>query len=242
MTSTIPGLAARIFQHLLVPLHVLLIEGLLFFPFPWFSVIMATVDQVKRRQHIQVAEGYLSLAEMFEDTCPPSPGWPLSAERRRVLAERAIATLNEIRNPLGLKPQILYLKGQAHRIAGRLNLAIRCFRKSSNLDPDNLHTLLALAWCYKRTDDIDRAIEAMILSLRIEPESAIVHYNLSCYLALAHQSERALTHLVIALDLHPDYSKRIPHEQDFDPIRDLPRFREVTQVALQAGDGSPVRS
>lgn len=185
---------------------------------------MATVDQVKRRQHMQVAEGYLDLAEMFEDR------WPLSQDRRKRLAERAIETLNEVRNPLGLKPQILYLKGQAHRIAGRLNLAIRCLRKSSNLDPDSLHTFLALAWCYKRTDELDKAIEAMIIGLRLEPDSAIVHYNLSCYTALAHDSERALTHLTIALDLNPAYSKLIAEERDFDSIRGLPRFQEITQV------------
>jgi len=185
---------------------------------------MATVNQVKRRQHIQVAEGYLELAEMFDDR------WPLTQERRKRLAERAIETLAEIRNPLGLKPQILYLKGQAHRIAGRLNLAIRNFRKSANLDPDSLHTYLALAWCYKRTEELDKAIEAMIIGLRLEPDSAIVHYNLSCYSALANDAERALVHLTIALDLNPEYSKLIPCEQDFDPIRNLPKFQEIAHV------------
>jgi tetratricopeptide (TPR) repeat protein len=175
---------------------------------------MATLEQVKRRQHIQMAEGYLDLAEMFEDR------WSLSLEKRKMLADRAIITLNQVHNPLGLKPQILFLKGQAHRIAGRLNLAVRSFRKSSNLDPENLHCLLALAWCYKRTNELDKAIEAMIVGLRLEPESAITHYNLACYQALALETEQALKHLAIALELNPEYRDRVPQEKDFDGIRE----------------------
>lgn len=175
---------------------------------------MATLEQIKRRQLMQMAEGYLDLAEMFEDR------WSLSLDKRKILADRAIVSLNQIHNPLGLKPQILYLKGQAHRIAGRLNLAVRSFRKSSNLDPENLHCLLALAWCYKRTEELDKAIEAMIIALRLEPESAITHYNLACYLALALDAEQALKHLAIAIDLNPEYRDKVPQEKDFDAIRE----------------------
>lgn len=186
---------------------------------------MATLEQVKRRQQIQLAEGYLELADLFGED------WSLDAIQRKKLAERAIQALNQVHNPLGHKPYIYYLKGQAHRIAGRLNLARRCFVKSSKLDPDNLHCLLALAWCYKRTDELDKAIEAMVIGLRLEPESAIAHYNLACYSALANESERALVHLAIALDLNPEYLKKLPDETDFDLIRDLPKFQELSQVA-----------
>jgi tetratricopeptide (TPR) repeat protein len=185
---------------------------------------MATLEQVKRRQQIQLAEGYLELAELFADS------WPLDGNQRKILAERAIQALSQVQNPLGYKPHIYYLKGQAHRIAGRLNLARRCFLKSSRLDPDNLHCLLALAWCYKRTEELDKAIEAMIIGLRLEPESAITHYNLACYSSLAKDTERALVHLAIALDLNPEYLKLMQNEPDFDPIRELPRFQELLQV------------
>jgi tetratricopeptide (TPR) repeat protein len=185
---------------------------------------MATLEQVKRKQLIQAAEGYLELAELFGEE------WPLSADLRTTLAERAVLSLNQIHNPLGHKPHIYYLKGQAHRVAGRLNLALRSFHKSYRLDPDNLHCLLAMAWCYKRTDELDKAIEAMINGLRLEPDSAIAHFNLACYAALANDSDRAMTHLTIALDLHPDYLKKLQTEHDFDSIRELPRFQELLQV------------
>ncbi len=187
---------------------------------------MATIDQVKRRLNIQVAEGYLDLAEILEDR------WPLSIGCRQLLADRAIATLSQIRNPLGYRPHILYLKGQAHRVAFRFDQAVRYFRLSAKIDPENLHCLLALAWCYKRTDELNLAIETLLQGLQIEPESAITHYNLACYAALAKDVDLALSHLVSALALDPDFAKLVPHEADFDSIRDDARFHEIVETAV----------
>lgn len=185
---------------------------------------MATPEQIKRRQLIQTAEGYLDLAVMFEDQ------WTLDETHRRKLASRAIECLNEIRKPLGHKPQILFLKGQAHRIAGRFVQASKFFEQSTKLDPDNLHGLLALAWCYKRTGKLELAIAAMEDALKVEPESAIAHYNLACYGALNNNLDLAVLHLSLALDLNAEYRELVDSESDFDPIRDEDRFREVLEV------------
>ncbi len=185
---------------------------------------MPTPAQVKRRQLIQMAEGYLDLAVMFEDR------WTLNETNRRKMASRAIECLNEIRKPLGHKPHILFLKGQAHRIAGRHIQAVRYFEQSTKLDPDNLHCLLALAWCYKRTDQLEKAIDAMENALKVEPGSAIVHYNLACYGALSRNLDLVVLHLSLALDLNSEYRELIARESDFDPIRHLAGFQDILQV------------
>ena len=48
----------------------------------------------------------------------------------------------------------------------------------------NLYPLslwLALGWCYKRIGRIDLAIESLEEALSIEPNDALIHYNLACY-------------------------------------------------------------
>lgn len=187
---------------------------------------MATIKQVKRRQNIKMAEGYLDLAMVLDDH------WPLEIEDREALAQRAVSCLENIKNPLGHKPYILFLKGQAMRASGRLVDAANYLEQSSKLDPDNLHTYLALAWCYKRTDRLDRAISSMRIAVELDSENSIAQYNLACYLALNKQVELALLHLSFALELNPEYRSLVGSESDFDLIRENPGFVSLTSVAV----------
>ncbi len=187
---------------------------------------MATIKQVKRRQNIQMAEGYLDLAMVLDDR------WPLDDENRASLAHRAVSCLENIKNPLGHKPYILFLKGQAMRTAGKLDDAIRYLEQSSKLDPDNLHTYLALAWCYKRTERLDRAIESMRIAVELDAENPIAQYNLACYFALNRQVEMALMHLSFALELNPKYRDLTTEESDFDLIRQNPVFASLTSISV----------
>ena len=185
---------------------------------------MATIKQVKRRRNIKMAEGYLDLAMVLDDH------WPLDRGTREALAQRAVSCLENIKNPLGHKPYILFLKGQAMRASGRLVEAINYLEQSSKLDPDNLHTYLALAWCYKRTGRLPQAIESMRIAVELDAENAIAQYNLACYFALGKQVELALMHLSFALELNPDYRTLTADESDFDQIRENPGFASLTAL------------
>jgi tetratricopeptide (TPR) repeat protein len=185
---------------------------------------MATNSQTKRRRLIQMAEGYLDLTMVFEDR------WPLSQKHREKMAGRAIECLNRISRPMGHKPYILFLKGQAHRTSGRYAEAVPLFRLSFKLDPDNVHSLLAVAWCYKRMNNLPSAIDSMKLAINIDPASAIAHYNLACYSALSHNVDDAVRHLSLALDLNPDYRNLVSNESDFDCIREHPSFQACTTI------------
>ena len=171
-----------------------------------------------------MAEGYLDLTMVFEDR------WPLDVKHRKVMADRAIECLNRIVRPLGHKPYVLFLKGQAHRTAGRYAQAVRFFEQSFKLDPDNLHTCLATAWCYKRLDRLDQAVESMHTALQIDADSDISHYNLACYGALQEDLELAISHLARALELNEDYREFIAKESDFDLIRNHPDFQALVIV------------
>ena len=179
---------------------------------------MSTIERVQRKQLMRTAEGYLDLIMAFDDC------WPLEQEHREVLAERAIDALEKIKSPLGHKPYILYLKGQACRASSNYRKAVHHLQQSAQLDPDNIHTFLALGWCYKRMERTDLAIEAMETAVQIDNESAIAHYNLACYWALAQQVKMAVLHLSNAFDLNPEYRDFVDLESDFDSIREDPDF------------------
>lgn len=185
---------------------------------------MATIKQVKRRQNIQMAEGYLDLAMVLEDELS------LDLSHKTALADRAIACLKSIKNPLGHKPYVLFLKGQAARAAQRLPEAVNYLKQSLKLDPDNLHSYLALAWCYKRLGRVDQAIEAVSLAVELNSDSAIAQYNLACYFAINRQVELAIMHLSFALDLNSNYRELVAAESDFDSIRENPGFATLTSV------------
>lgn len=187
---------------------------------------MATIKQVKRRQNIKMAEGYLDLAMVLDDR------WPLDAGERESLAQRAVSCLQNIKSPLGHKPYILFLKGQAMRVSGQLTQAINYLEQSSKLDPDNLHTYLALAWCFKRTGQLDQAIASMRTAVELDSENPIAQYNLACYFALNRQVELALMHLSFALELNSEYRSLIPDESDFDLIRENPGFGAIASVVV----------
>ena len=188
---------------------------------------MVCLKRVRRKKSIRNAEGYLDLTMVFDDR------WPLKTELRYQLADKALESLEEITNPQGFKPYILFLKGQAHRSAGRYLKAINYLEQSLRLDEENSHTVLALAWCYKRVNKIDAAIEIMKTAIQLDSESAICHYNLACYYSLADRSEECAQHLSIALDINPEYRSNVDSEPDFDQLRDDPVFQAALNVAVQ---------
>jgi tetratricopeptide (TPR) repeat protein len=190
------------------------------------ETLMVCLDRVRRKKHIRNAEGYLDLIMVFDDR------WPLAQNLREQLADKAINTLVKVTNPQGFKPYILFLKGQAHRAAGRHVQAINYLEQSLRLDEDNVHTLLALAWCYKRVDNLNAAIEVVATATSIDPESAICHYNLACYYALDQEVEKSTWHLITALDLKPEFRGNVGDESDFDLIRDDPGFQSAINITV----------
>ena len=183
------------------------------------------LKQALHRNNILAAEGYLELAVALESPCC------LGLDLKKQLAKLALNCLNKVIRPSGYKPYILFLKGQAHQIAQRPSLAITFLEQSHKIDGENLLTCLALAWCCKRTQQVDRAIEVMQDAVEIDPESCVSHYNLACYCALNQRIDDALMHLTFALNLNPNYLPKIASESNFDSIRDNPRFADLTAIA-----------
>jgi tetratricopeptide (TPR) repeat protein len=190
------------------------------------TIDTVSIDRVRRKRLIREAEGYLDLMMVFEDR------WPLDLALKKQIADRMLVCLAKIKKPLGHKPYVLFLKGQACLACNRFKQAIHHLRLSAKLDGENIHTLIALAWCYKRTDQLDLAIATLEEALVLDSQSAIAHYNLACYFALQKNTPSAVMHLTMAIDLNSDYRKHVAKESDFDPIRHDPGFVAATSLIV----------
>ena len=165
---------------------------------------MTLRDQI-RQQHLErQAEGYLEL------------GLPAPLE-----------ALAKIADPTGLSPGGLYLQGEALRAMERYEDALTPLERVASDMPGDLHVCLALGWCYKRIGRIDRAVRSMEQALATEPEEALLHYNLACYLSLAGEKDRSLEHLSKAFEFDPAYRDMVAGESDFDTIRSDPGFQAL---------------
>ena len=125
-----------------------------------------------------------------------------------------------------------YMLGEALREMRRWKEALYPLERSADLMPDDIHVWLALAWCYKRTGQLLRAIDALEEALHVDPSEAILHYNLACYWSLAQNRRRALRHLSRAIQIDSNFRELVHDEPDFDPLRDDPGFQSLTQVIV----------
>ena len=96
--------------------------------------------------------------------------------------------------------------------------------RSADLLPDDVHVLLALGWCYKRTGQLAKGIEVLERAVRIDASEAVLHYNLACYWSLARNRFLALRDSSRALEIDANFRDMIPDEPDFNPIRHDPQF------------------
>jgi tetratricopeptide (TPR) repeat protein len=157
-------------------------------------------DQVRRL--LDEAEGYLMLD----------------------LPQRALRILDKRLDWSTMQFEANFLKGEALRCLDRYREAIRPLEIAASLQPSDTRVALALGWCYKRTNRLAQAIDALERAVREHPYEALLHYNLACYWTLAGNSSKALGALSTALDLDPDLRSLIAEEQDFDQLRGDPQF------------------
>jgi tetratricopeptide (TPR) repeat protein len=104
--------------------------------------------------------------------------------------------------------------------------------RSADLMPDDIHVWLALGWCYKRTGQLAKAIEALERAVKVDSSEAILHYNLACYWSLARNRTLALQYLSRALEIDCNFRDMIGGEPDFEALRQDADFIALTSVIV----------
>jgi len=167
-------------------------------------------DRIRRQQLVLQAEGYLEL------------GMP----------RHALDVLARCGDLESLPDHALYLQGECLRALDQYGEALQPLSKAAAGSPHNIHVWLSLGWCYKRTGRLDMAIESLQEALAVEPNDALIHYNLACYWSLAKNKRQALSFLSRAIDLKDHYRTLVATESDFDPIRSDPAFQALVRVTV----------
>jgi tetratricopeptide (TPR) repeat protein len=122
------------------------------------------------------------------------------------------------------------LRGEALRLEEEYEAALVAFDKAHSESPDDVSVLLGMAWCYKRSDQLQRAIDVMEQAYRAAPQESIVLYNLACYFALDGNKASSLSWLGRALRMQRSLRKLIPEETDFDQLRHDPDFQLIAGI------------
>ena len=116
------------------------------------------------------------------------------------------------------------LTGEALRALNRFREALGPLETAASIRPGDLGVAMALGWCYKRTQRLAQAIDALERAAVENPDEALLHYNLACYWSLAADPAKAVRSLAEALELDPDLREQIRTESDFDSIRETAEF------------------
>jgi tetratricopeptide (TPR) repeat protein len=153
------------------------------------------------------------------------------------MPRQAIAELKRARelfpgNPCG---DWWLLQAEALRMSQNYDDALDAYRAAGEIGADELTMLMGIAWCYKRTDQLSRAIAAMRRAYRRHPDAAVVLYNLACYYSLAGEKQQALSWLARALRMQSDLARLVADETDFDLLRDDESFQQLVSLVGSAG-------
>ena len=142
----------------------------------------------------------------------------------------ALRQIDAIDDPEQCAFDAFQLRGEALRQQKKYEEAVKAFRRALVENPNSINVLLGMAWCFKRADQLQRAINSMQRAYKVAPHEAIVLYNLSCYFSLAGDKEQALSWLGRSLRMEKSLRKLIPDESDFDPLRDDPDFQFIVGI------------
>lgn len=173
---------------------------------------MADPLQLRRKRRMDAAEGYLLLD----------------------MPDHALRELDAVDRTDEYSFEWNQLRGEALRQKQEYAEALEFLQRAHAERPEELDVLLAMAWCYKRIDQLHKAIAALEKAYQFAADRAIVLYNLACYYCLAGDKERSLSLLGRALRLDGHYRKLIPGEPDFDLLRNDPDFQFVAGLTREA--------
>lgn len=160
-------------------------------------------DRIKRQ--LGEAEGYLMLG----------------------LPHKALAILEARPDWATMQFEAALLTGEALRTTGRHREALKPLELAASLRPGDIGVAIALGWCYKRTQRLAQAIDALSRALRHKPQEPLLHYNLACYWSLANNAPKAIHYLVKAVGLDPNLRSLIAGETDFDSLRGNTDFERI---------------
>lgn len=173
---------------------------------------MTISTRAKRERRLEAARGYLMLS----------------------MPDHALRELELVPNPERIPCTLHRLRGEALQEKEDYAAALKAYDIVHEQKPDDVDVLLRMAWCYKRTDQLHRAIEATQHAYHVDSTEPIIVYNLACYFALDGDKPQALSWLGRALRMDKKLRRLIDDESDFDSLRNDPDFQMIVEAVNRA--------
>lgn len=128
-----------------------------------------------------------------------------------------------------------FLMGEALRSLKRCADALIHIEAAHRLQPENTGVYISLGWCYRRTDQLNRAISSLheaidICQRKSDDNHGLLMYNLSCYYSLAGRKRDMLRWLAKAIEKQERLRSLIADETDFDAFRNDPEFQRLVNT------------
>ena len=130
--------------------------------------------------------------------------------------------------------QAILLLPQVYRSLGRPRDEEEAFRRGLErvnqrleLNPDDARALYLGAGAHLTVGDRERAMDWTARAAALRPDDQTTLYNCACLYSRASEPDRALDCLERALVTGHGFTDWIEHDSDLDPLRELPRFREL---------------
>jgi Flp pilus assembly protein TadD len=146
------------------------------------------------------------------------------------MPDHALRELSHIQDVADKRYVACMLRGEALLLKKDHANALDSFREAHIERPTDLDALMRMAWCFKRIDQLQQAIDAMKLAYQFHKEVPIVLYNLACYYSLAGEKDDALSWLGRAFRMDRQLLNLIPSETDFDSLRKDVDFQHLLQL------------
>lgn len=110
---------------------------------------------------------------------------------------------------------------------GDKDLALELFSRCLMLNPNNIPVLTEQSLIFQKKGMMDKAIANCDKIIELEPNIAVAYYNRSCFNCNIEEFEKALSDLEKAVELDSRFKESAKKDEDFEKIRDMPRFKEL---------------
>jgi len=132
-----------------------------------------------------------------------------------------------------LQAQLYVSLGEPDKAIDVTRVGLERARRSLELNPDDVRASNLGAFALLRLGQKEEAERWIQRSMEAAPRDSIVHYNATCFYALAGETEKALDCLERCLIKVGNVSREwLEQDSDLDSVRSDPRFREIVETLV----------
>ncbi|MBA7711037.1 Photosystem I assembly protein Ycf3 [subsurface metagenome] len=181
------------------------------------------------------AEQYQDAKDTYDKILNLNPDEPTTLTNRGVTYDelgRYDEALADYNRSLELRPDhpdTITNRGVTYNDMKRYDEALADFNHSLELKPDNPATLNNRGITYRHLERYDEALADFNHALELKPDDPSTLYNLACLFSLWGKTDDALDNLEKAIDKDKKYKEKANKDEDFDNIREDPRFKKLIE-------------